>query len=219
MSVLRRARKSLVGPYRRARRSYLHRRARPALAELGILAHFDGYPAEAIPPQYANLLAIYRLVLQRMPAVILELGGGCSTFAFAHAVKDLRSRGWHAEFHSVDESDYWQEVVREHMPQDLFRMVHFWRATPRLLTVNGETASAFDSLPVTTANLVYVDGGLAPGNSIGADAVLLESGAPDDYAILVGKRDETVAFLGRALQREYCIRTGPKGGHTIFIRF
>jgi hypothetical protein len=177
MSVLRRVRKSLVGTFRRTRRSYLHRRARPALAGLGILAHFDGYPAEAIPPQYANLLAIYRLVLQRKPAVILELGGGCSTFAFAHAVKDLRSRGWHAEFHSVDESDYWQSVVRERMPKELLPLVHFWRATPRLVNVHGEEASAFDSLPVTTANLVYVDGGLVAGNTTGADTVLLEANA------------------------------------------
>ena len=128
MSVLRRTRKSLVGTYRRSRRSYLHHRARPALAELGILAHFDGYPADAIPPQYANLLAIYRLVLQRKPAVILELGGGFSTFVFAHAVKDLRSRGYHVEFHSVDQSDYWQRVVRERMPEELLPLVHFWRA-------------------------------------------------------------------------------------------
>ena len=216
MSFLWRTRKSVIGTYRRNRKSYLHRRARPVLGELGILAHFDGYPAAAIPPQYANLLAIYRLVLQRMPAVILELGGGCSTFAFAHAVKDLRSSGCHAEFHSVDESEYWQSVVRERMPKELLPLVHFWRATPHLVNVHDQEASAFRSLPVKATNFVYVDGGLVPGNKIGADAVLLEANAPNDYAILVDKRDETVAFLRQVLREEYRVSNGPIDAQTLF---
>ena len=65
---------------------------------------------------------------------------------------------------------------------------------------------------------MYVDGGLVPGNSIGADAVLLEANAPDDYAILIDKRDETVAFLRQALKGKYRVRKGQVGTQTLFTQ-
>jgi hypothetical protein len=218
MSMLRRARKSAVGVFRRTRKSYLDWRSRPVLRELGILDHFEGYPPQAIPPQYANLLGLYRLTLQRKPAVVLELGGGCSTFAFAHAVRELRSGGWGVEFHSVDESDYWQQVVKDRLPSELSALVHFWRATPKLVNFSGEEVSAFDSLPVQSANLVYVDGGLVAGSTIGGDAALLEAKAPADYAILVDKRKETVAFLRRMLKGKYHFGVGAMGTQTLLTR-
>ena len=96
--------------------------------------------------------------------------------------------------------------------------MHFWRATPKLIEVDGEEVSAFDYLPVAAANLVYVDGGLVSGNVIGADAVLLEALAPGDYAVLVDKRKETVAFLKHALKARYCLGAGAMGTQTLFTR-
>jgi len=188
------------------------------LKRLGIIAYFDGYPPDAIAPQYDDLFGLYLITLQRKPSVILELGGGYSTFVFAHAVRQLHSQGHQVTLFSVDESDYWQQVVKNHMPRELLPFVSFWRSDPKLTELNGETVSVFSSLPATTANLVYVDGGLVPGNRIGGDAVGLERNAPNDFAVLVDGRKQTVAFLKRAFAKRYAVGRGPIALQTLFTR-
>jgi hypothetical protein len=184
------------------------------LRKLGITSYFEGYPPEAFPPQYDDLFGLYLLTLQRRPAVLLELGGGYSTFVLAHAARELSRQQYPIEFHSVDESDHWQQVVKDRMPKELLPFIRFWRSDPKLTELNGEVVSVFASLPVNTANLVYVDGGLVPGNNIGGDAVLLEPQAPQDYAVLVDNRKRTVAFLRRALANQYAVGPGLMGLQT-----
>jgi hypothetical protein len=104
------------------------------------------------------------------------------------------------------------------MPKDLLSYVRFWRGDPKLIDLNGEVVSIYNSLPVEAANLVFVDGGLVPGNKIGADALLLERNAPDDYAILIDERRRTVAFLKRTLAHRYVIGKAPTGVHTLIAR-
>ena len=194
------------------------RRAFRTLQELGITASFDGYPPNAHRPKYDELLALYLVIQKRKPRVILELGGGYSTLVIAHAVRKLHEGDHQAIFYSVDESDHWQQVVKDHMPKDLLSYVRFWRGDPKLIDLNGEVVSIYNSLPVEAANLVFVDGGLVPGNKIGADALLLERNAPDDYAILIDERRRTVAFLKRTLAHRYVIGKAPTGVHTLIAR-
>jgi hypothetical protein len=149
--------------------------------------------------------------MQRRPTVLLELGGGYSTFVFARAVRELSNQGCEVAFYSVDESDHWQKVVKDHMPKQLLPFIRFWRSDPKLVEMNGEEVSIFSTLPVTAANLVYVDGGLVPGNKVGADALFLEHNAPDDYAIQVDNRKQTRAFLKRALTKQYHVDRGLNG--------
>jgi hypothetical protein len=186
--------------------------------ELGIIAYFDGYPANAFRPKYDELLGLYLAVVRRKPRVILELGGGYSTFVIAHAVRELHAQNYEAMFYSVDQSDHWQQVVKNQLPKDLLPFVRFWRADPKLIELTGEAVSIYSSLPVEAANMVFVDGGLVQGNKIGADALLLERNAPEDYAILIDERRHTVAFLKRTLKHRYVIGKGPTGVHTLFAR-
>jgi hypothetical protein len=189
-----------------------------ALKRLGIIDYFRGYPPDAFPPQYDDLFGLYLITMRRRPAVILELGGGYSTFVFAHAVRELFRQNHQIAFYSVEESDHWQRVVKNHFPRELLPFVHFWRSDPELIEMNGELVSTFGSLPVTAANLVYVDGGLVPGNKIGADAILLEHEAPENYAVLVDNRKQTVAFLKRRLANQYAIGQGLAGSQHLFTR-
>ncbi len=134
------------------------------LRQLGIVDHFRGYPSDAIKPQWDDLQKIYRLVMARRPAVILELGGGYSTFVIAHAVKQLADAGYVIEFHSVGDSEHWQSVVKSRMPAHLAHHIEFFHAVPVLTEINGQLSSMFDRLPINRCNLVYVDGGLVPGH-------------------------------------------------------
>jgi hypothetical protein len=218
MTLLSRLRHAPARAIERGVTRWRQRRAFRTLQELGIIAYFDGYPPNAMRPKHDELLALYLVIQKRKPRVILELGGGYSTFVIAHAVRELHERNDKAIFYSVDESDYWQQVVKDHLPKHLLSFVRFWRADPKLIDLNGEAVSIYNSLPVEAANLVFVNGGLVQGNKIGADALLLERNAPDDYAILVDERRHTVAFLKRTLAHRYVIGKGPTGVHTLFAR-
>jgi hypothetical protein len=180
------------------------------LQRLGLIDCFRDYPPEAIKPKYHQLYALYKLVRKRKPAVLLELGGGYSTFAFAQACCDLAKAGHVVRFHSVDGSEYWQGVVKKHMPPELKQFVNFHRVDMHWFELDGESVSAFRSLPVEEANLVFVDGGGM------ANALLLEKNAPSDYAILVDGRTDTVAFLRRRLHGDYMVKSGPEDHQTFF---
>ena len=203
---------------RRVRKSWRRRQSFRALKRLGIIDYFRDYPPDAFRPQYDDLFGLYLITMRRRPAVILELGGGYSTFVFAHAVRELFLQNHQIAFYSVDELDHWQRVVKNHLPRELLPFVHFWRSDPELIEMNGELVSTFGSLPLTAANLVYVDGGLVPGNHIGADALVLEREAPIDYAVLVDNRKRTVNFLKRNLTKPYVIGRGPTGSQSLFAR-
>ena len=203
----------------RWRRKIKHRRWRRSyrrLERLGLIEYFRDHSAEPVQPKYHELYGLYRLVKKRRPKVVIELGGGYSTFALAQACHDLAKQGHKTQFYSVDQSDHRQQVVKERMPPKLTPFVNFHRATPRLVEIAGTMVSAFDSLPIEQANLIFVDGGNVPGNKIGADALQLEINAPPDYAILVDGRKETVAFLRENLTRRYRIGPGLGGTQTLF---
>jgi len=217
---IRRVRSWIIHPRKKwkdASDRYRRQKAYRKLESFGLIDAFEGYPKDAIQPKYHELYGLYRLVMQRRPAVLLELGGGYSTFALAQACHDLERTGESVRLYSVDGSDYWQKVVKDRMPRRLRPFVRFYRANPKLTEINGVVVSIFDSLPVEQANLVYVDGGLVPGNDIGADALKLERGAPLDYAILVDGRTATVAFLREKLKRTYHVEPGLAGSQTLFL--
>jgi hypothetical protein len=203
----------------------LHRakvRLTPAYQEMqrrGFPAYFAGYPREAIKAEWDDLWGIYSYTVERRPRVVVEIGGGLSTFVFAHAAAELAADGHGMIVHSIDQSDYWQEVVRSRMPERLKPFVSFHRATAVALELEGRHASRLDALPVSSCNLVYVDGGNAAHGSIGTDALILEREAPPDYAILVDGRDNTVAGLEKFLTNKYRVERDRFGRRqTMFIR-
>jgi hypothetical protein len=179
--------------------------SRRQLERLGLLEWIRDYPEDAIPPKYDELYGLYRLARQRRPEIILELGGGYSSFALAKACFDLQAAGHPARLYSVDASEYWQGVVKARLPGHLLPYVSFHRSD-----VTGEVRG-FSSVPVERANLVFVDGG---GYTV---PVRLEDTAPDDYAILVDGRRGTVEYLEAHLRGDYAVTTW-LGSQTLFIR-
>jgi hypothetical protein len=185
-------------------------RAYRELKRIGCIDDFEGYPPTALPPQYDDLLNVYLTIKTRQPTVILEIGGGYSTLVIARAVSELTP---HPEFWSVDLSKYWQDVVRAQLPEALRPFVRFHHGIQKTKAVVGDRElPVTESLPVNSANLVYIDGGDR------GDAILLEQDAPDDYAILVDGREKTVEVLKNGLAHRYRITPGPFGVQTLFTR-
>lgn len=180
------------------------------IRKLGLVECLERRPEEAIPPKYNDLSGLYRLVMKRRPKIILELGGGCSTFVLAAAAKAVGAR-----LYSVDQSDHWQSLVRDAMPKHLAVSYHL--SDIESCKANGVSACRYKSLPTDNPNMVYVDGGSAPGQPVWADAWALEKNAPPDFTILVDGRQSTCQFLRDHLKRRYKITTGLRGGQVLFI--
>jgi hypothetical protein len=206
--------KNPVAAYDRERKQFCNVKAYRKLEQIGCIEDFQSYPITALPPQYDDLFNLYLVVKQRRPKVILELGGSFSTLVIARAISEL-DQG--TEFWSVDASEHWQGVVRSQMPASLRAFVQYHHAKPIYRQVRGETICAFETLPVSSATFVYVDGGVIRKTDQGGDALLLEENAPDDFAVLVDGRKRTVALLKRALRRHYSVGTGPFGVQTLFV--
>src|SRR5689334_3654286 len=105
---------------RRHTKRVLNLFSRWRLGRLGLLDCWRDYPPDAIKPKYQELWQLYRLVTERRPAVMVEFGGGYSTFVLAKAAQEAG-----AEFYSLDKSSHWQSVVRDRMPQSLRSHVRF----------------------------------------------------------------------------------------------
>jgi hypothetical protein len=207
---------SPVRAFAREREQFRSIRAYRTLQAVGCIRDFEGYPVTALPPQYDDLLNLYLLVKERKPRVVLELGGGYSTLVIARAISELDTD---VVFWSVDANAHWQARVAAQMPDTLRRFVKYHQAKPIVRQFNGETISAFETLPVSYANFLYVDGGgLAAAYGQGGDALVLEKNAPSDYAILVDGRKKTVALLKRGLSGKYHVGPGPVGVQTLFVR-
>jgi len=207
--------KNPVAAYDREREQFRNVNAYRKLKQIGYVEDFNGYPITALPPQYDDLLNLYLTIKQRRPKVVLELGGGYSTIVIARAVSELEQD---TVFWSVDASEYWQGVVKTHMPSSLRTFVNYHHAKPILIQFRGERICAFGTLPVCSPNFIYIDGGeIGDSKDPGGDALLLEENAPDDFALLVDGRRRTVAFLKRALRRHYSVGPGPLGVQTLFV--
>ena len=104
------------------------------------------------------------------------------------------------------------------MPASLRGFVQYHHAKPIYRQVCGETICAFETLPVSSATFVYVDGGIIHERDQGGDVLLLEENAPDDFAVLVDGRKNTVSLLKRALRGHYNVGPGPFGVQTLIVR-
>lgn len=180
------------------RRFWAYRKAIAA----GLARYYEGYPRTSIAPDFLDLWRLYDLVLKIKPKIIMELGGGCSTIAFSHAL--TRTGG---TLHAVDESAYWQSVLLDFMPDELKSTCRFHVSD--IGEQNG--ISFFTDLPDIRPDLLYIDGGLVKGSPAGGDALDLEH---EGMHIVIDGRKGTVDYLAANLKHRYEISRA--AGQTIF---
>ncbi len=188
------------------------------LSKSGLIDALNNRPPEAILPDYNDLYGLHLIVMRRKPEVMLELGGGCSTFVLAQAAHDLSQKGHPSALYSVDQSEYWQQIVKDAMPAHLQPFVRYDLSDVERAKAIGPNVWQYESLPVEAANFVYVDGGSSNDReAIWADAYCLEKSAPTDYTIQVDSRKRTCMFLNESLQRNYKMSPGLRGNQTLFL--
>ena len=125
-------------------------------------------PGSAYKPQADDLFALYLLVLRQRPAAVMEIGSGWSTLVLALALEesltdwtleDLRHPN-KGEILSVDSSSEFSRLSISRCGQAGLAKVHVRPHVSRSIagTFNDQVCHYFESLPIFSANLIYLDG-------------------------------------------------------------
>lgn len=104
------------------------RRAERQLRRRGALDFLAHRPSHSIPPDFADLWFLYRVVRRRRPRYILEFGSGCSTVIMARALWDNQQASPQKTgyLYSIDADPYWAEITTQSMPPHLRGVCEVW---------------------------------------------------------------------------------------------
>jgi len=153
--------------------------------------------------------------------MVLEFGVGFSTLVIAAALRDnaveTKIRG---HLHCVDSEKQWIENTESKILSDLQEFVSFHYSSISATMIDNALCHIYDTLPDITPNFIYVDAPAGPKGAeisgevhglgfsngrppVGADVLLYESSAPQDFFIVVDGRWETCRFLRKHLRGRY----------------
>ena len=176
------------------------------LRRLGYLDFTTNRPPGALAPQGGDLWFLYRLVRERKPQLVFELGSGCSTVILAQALYDnTRKDGERAgRIISLDANADWASVTWGSLPKHLVAQCEI-RHVPAVKEDRGsDLGFHYKHLPDGMPDFLYVDGpALQPGRKICFDALHLEARFRADFLMVVDGRYDTVRYLREHLTKTY----------------
>ncbi|MBF0157474.1 MAG: hypothetical protein HQL57_09855 [Magnetococcales bacterium] len=201
----------------------------PRQPEYGPNDSVDPSHTEPYAPDWADLVRLHDLILQRRVTTILEFGCGHSTAIMAHALEENRRR--HGAFveanlrrnnpfelHTIDDMPAYLEATAARLPPPLAARVHFHHSPVAMTRFNGRIATEYQRLPNICPDFIYLDGpsqhsvlGEVNGIStrhpdrlpMAADILALEHFLLPGTLILVDGRTANARFLATNLQRTW----------------
>jgi hypothetical protein len=201
--------KSPIMLLRSAARVPLVRRAEAQARALGLDRLFVERPADAFPPTWTDLLLLYRLVRERRPDHVLELGSGCSTAILAQALYENR-RG---TLYTVDVDQHWLDVALSYVPKAAQAQVQPIYGPAVLSEYKGRQVWRHTSLPDVPLCMLYLDSPpLTAEVNVAVDPLDLEDRFRPGFVGVVDGRGANVAYLQQHLRRRFRWRRNPCAG-------
>jgi hypothetical protein len=166
--------------------------------------------ANAIPPQYVDLLRLTRFVRDRKPSVVWEFGSGWSTQYLAQALADNGA----GKLYSLDADELWSSNAQAMLPPWLQAFAELRYVPCTQTQVAGVCSWKYVWRPEAMPQLIYVDGPAGvkecPGN---ADLVEIEERLAPGCLIVIDGRRKTAEFLRTQFRRNWRFREdrGPLG--------
>ncbi len=195
----------LLGLARRAANAYGAWRLR----RRGYLDFAQARPTGALAPQGGDLWYLYRLVRERRPRLVIELGSGCSTVIFAQALHDnaMEDPDHAGRIVSIDGMAEWAEVTRASVPSHLAPYCEI-RHAPAVEEDRGKDRGfRYEELPEGAPDFLYVDGpALLPDRKICFDALHMQDRFQPGFTMVVDGRHDTVRFLRKNLTGTFLVQ-------------
>ncbi len=195
-----------------ARRRVAQRRALRRLEQLGVAGPLAAFvakrPAEAIPPDYVDLLRLYELVVARRPRELLEFGSGCSTLVLALAARRAWARAaTSGRFVSIESDPEWAELNRAALPPELAQLCTIEYSPVVEAELGGVGAWRHERLPAGSPDFVYLDGpALTDERPFSLDLLELEPSFAEGFVLVVDGRPANAHVLATQFKRRYRIQ-------------
>ena len=162
-----------------------------------------------IPADYIDLLNLYKIILNRKPKKVLEVGSGYSTFVILRALNDLKlKKNEKFIFYSLEQDTWYLNEIKSLFHKEDFNILKFIKVDLEIKEINGKEVSICKNFPDDKINFFYEDRADHPKYSIAGDSLMIEENMPDDYSICVDGMSDTVNFLKLNLRRKYKINGG-----------
>lgn len=197
----------------------------------GLSSSVDGSLAEALGPQWRDLVRLHHLIRTRRVTTVLEFGCGWSTAVMAHALQmnredfgervlDLR-RNNAFELHLVDDMPDFVQVALSRCPPELLELIVPSVSPVNMTTFLGRICTEYQELPNIAPDFIYLDAPSqqAPTNSVdgittdhpdrlpmSCDVLKIEHFLLPGTLLLVDGRTANARFLRANLQRDWLYR-------------
>lgn len=183
--------------------------AKSKMDHLGLSSLLTNRPSETIPPDFADLFFLYRMVRIRKPKVVLEFGSGCSTIILAQALYEnsLENQSNSGYCYSVDADPKWTSITINSIPPYLKTLCKVSYSPLKEVECYGTPAFLHQNVPDVKPDIVYLDGpALTPKRQVAADILCIEDNFPKNFYMVVDGRQDNVEFLAENLGRTYICR-------------
>ena len=146
-----------------------------------------------IPPHWGNLEFLYGYIRHRKPEFCIEFGGGWSTLAIGHALKD-NNKG---QLLSLDGSERWNGWARDCLKElDLTGYVQAYHAPVYEDERDGIKGWRYSGIFKARFDFIYLDGPpLTEERQVCFEPVEMRKTLARGWSMLVDKRQENVRYL------------------------
>ena len=160
---------------------------------------------------YYELLVLFKHIVRRRPAYVLELGAGISTVVLAHAALKVRARGLPCTIVSMEENEFYYQDLRKILPKAIMDCVRLVLSPTEDRVVDGFIARCYSDKPRFEYDVVFIDGPQIPKEARYFDGDILDVADwnPKPFTTFVDGREYTRNRIVRTFPR---VRTsyGPR---------
>ena len=154
---------------------------------------------------YIDLNNIIKTIYKHKPKVVLELGGGYSTYAIIYALLNVHKKN-HFKFYSIDQTLDYQKKLIDDFPENLKNKIIFLHREISVKKFKNTKMSFFENIPDEKFDFIYEDRKDHPETKIAGDIIKYENdkiNEDDNFVFIIDGMSSTVNYYKNNLKFKY----------------
>ncbi len=142
---------------------------------------------------FYELLILFKHIVRKRPAYVLELGAGISTVVLGHAALRVRAMGLPCTIVSLEEDEFYFHDLKKLLPKATADCVRLVLSSTEERAVDGFISRCYSDKPRFEYDLVFVDGPQVPKDARYFDGDILDvvDWNPNPFTTFVDSRKST----------------------------
>ncbi len=179
---------------------------------------------EFFKPDYCDLYNLYKIIINRNPKIVVEIGSGYSTMIIAKALEINKKKfNIQPKLYSLEQDDHYKNLIQNYLQRNLSydsnSFIQIMKTELKIINFKGNKVSICKNFPTENINFIYEDRTDHEYYAIAGDAILIENKMPQDFCICVDGMKATVDFYKKNLIRNYNCSGGFFHGHTFTPKY